>query len=391
MKIKHLFFFAAVVLMAACNKPEPTPDPKPDDKPKEKAFAVSPESITVEADATSASITVTGEVAWTVTSDNNAVSVSPAAGTGNGTIAVSFAANETENEVKANLEVFTTDELAKVKSYKIPFTQKGKAHVEPDPEPDPDPQPSVKDTTYLARWWFDASQVDVLKAHFHEEAKIDGATNVEACKPGNGGYYIEPNVSGSGRIEFYNGVDKTEINPKGRVKRVIGQWGGVVSYGTWKGDYYLLTANTEAALAAGTDIYTFFALRPNVANVPKYWMVEINDGGSWKPYLETKKVTVEGEGEVEYNLELVYEADGTPKCHDTIVDSEYKLTAATKDIQIRILAVSGAYAEGAGLPTNIGDGPAKAQQGNPVTILVGNRLADTGLPVEHHTMICVVK
>ena len=250
--------------------------------------------------------------------------------------------------------------------------------------------PVRKDTTYLARWWFDASQVEVLSEHFTEMAKVDGMVNPDACLPGNGGLYVEPNVSGSGRIEFYNGVDKTAINPNGRVKRTIALYGDVTSYGTWKGDYYLLTANTDAALPAGTDIYIFFALRPNSDNVPKYWLVEIRDGDTWKPYLKTRKVTVEGEGEVTYNLELVYEAAGDPvRAHNSIVDGEYKLTAATKDIQIRILAVSSAYAEGEGLPSIIGDGPVQTK--NPVTFLVGNRLTDVGLPVKHHTMICVVK
>ena len=204
---------------------------------------------------------------------------------------------------------------------------------------------------------------------------------------------MEPNVEGKGRIEFYNGIDKTSINPKGRVKRVIGQWGGIVSYGTWKGDYYLMTANTDAPLAAGTTIYTFFALRPNTDNVPKYWLVEIMDGNVWKPYLTTQKVTVEGEGEVEYNLEITYDNTAeTLKALDSIVDSNYKLTSDTKDVVIRILAVSSAYSctvEGAKLPEVIGDSPIKAK--NPVTIMVGNRLADTGLPVTHHTMICTIK
>jgi hypothetical protein len=150
-----------------------------------------------------------------------------------------------------------------------------------------------------------------------------------------------------------------------------------------------MTANTDQALPAGTDIYTFFALRANVDNVPRYWMVEIRDGDTWKPYLETKKVVVEGEGEVEYNLEIIYDNEAELlKCPNSIVDSEYKLTSATKDIQIRILAVSSAYAFGPGLPSVIGDSSISAK--NPVTILVGNR-ANNSEPVLHHTMICTVK
>lgn len=377
---------AAAALLAACGeKPEPTPAPAP----KEKAFSVSPSTLSVNATDTKATIDVKAEVAWTAKSDNSAFSVSPASGNGDGTITVSFPANTETSEVKAVVTVSTSDEAAKTKSYTVNITQ---AAAEPAPGPGPDPgpgpEPTERDTTYLARWWLDESQVEVLGAHFAEEAKIDGNPNPDAGLPGNGGYYVEPNVAGKGRIEFYNGIDKNSINPKGRVKRVIGKYGGIVSYGTWKGDYYLLTAETDSALPAGTDIYTFFAIRANVDNVPKYWMVEILDGDTWKPYLATKKVTVDGEGEVEYNIELVYENGAEKPCIDFIVDDEYKLTASTKNVVIRILAVSSAYAYGEGLPEVIGDSAVKAK--NPVTILVGNRLSETGNPVLHHTMICTL-
>ena len=391
---KYLTMFAAAAMVfASCSKPEdnptPTPSTDPDPTPVEKAFSVAPATIAAKADDTSTTINVTSEVAWTAKSDNASFTVNPASGNGNASITVSFPANTVESEVKANITVATTDENAKTKSYTVAITQGAAAHVEPEPDPEP-----ASDTTYLARWWFDETQAAILGVHFTEEAKLaDKSPNPEANKAGNGGYYVEPNVSGKGRIEFYNGIDKTDINPKGRVKRVIGKYGGVVSYGTWKGDYYLMTAETDEALPAGTNIYTFFALRPNVDNVPKYWLVEILDGDTWKPYLETKKVTVEGEGEVEYNLELVYDNDAADiKCIDSIVDSNYKLTASTKDVKIRILAVSSAYAYGPGLPTVIGDSSISAK--NPVTILVGNREssgASKGVPVLHHTMICTVK
>jgi len=380
---KLALFASALVLFAACGeKPDPSPSPEPE---VEASLEVSTSDISVKAADTSASINVTANCAWKAASDNSAFTLSPSSGNGNGTITVSFPANEQTSEVKAGISI-SSDGVTPALSVKVNIVQAA-AEAKPDPEPEkPSDQP---DTTYLARWWLDESQVEVLKVHFHEEAKIDGAPNPEACLPGNGGYYIEPNVSGKGRIEFYNGIDKTEINPKGRVKRVIGKYGGVVSYGTWKGDYYLLTAETDAALAAGTKVYTFFALRPNVENVPKYWMVEIMDGDTWVPYLETKKVTVEGEGEVEYNLELIYDNDAAEiKCINSIVDSNYALKNSTKNVVIRILAVSGAYAYGPGLPSVIGDSPIKTK--NPVTILVGNRESG-GEPVLHHTMICTVK
>ena len=361
---------------------------KPDDngpkKEDEAKLELSTSAISVLATDTSASFSVTANCPWKVSSDNSQFSVSPASGNGNGSVTVSFPANEFTSAVSANITV-ASDGVSPQKTLTVKITQAA-AEAKPDPQPQPEPQ---SDTTYLARWWLDESQVPVLSTHFTEEAKVDGNPNPDACLPGSGGYYVEPNVAGKGRIEFYNGIDKNSINPKGRVKRIIGKYGGIVSYGTWKGDYYLLTAETDSPLPAGTKIYTFFALRANVENVPKYWMVEILDGDTWKPYLETKKVTVEGEGEVEYNLELVYDNGAEKPCIDSIVDSDYKLTAATKDVKVRILAVSSAYAYGEGLPEVIGDSAVKAK--NPVTILVGNRLSETGNPVLHHTMICTVK
>ena len=380
-----LMAVAALAFAACGEKPEPIPTTDP--TTKEIKLEVNTTAISVKAGDTSASINVTANCPWKAESDNPAFTLSPASGEGNGTITVSFPANEAQQEVKAGITVSSNAKEGTPVSVKVNVSQ---AAAEAKPDPEPEPQPSESDTTYLARWWFDESQVTVLGEHFTEEAKIDGNTNPAACLPGNGGYYVEPNVEGKGRIEFYNGIDKTEINPKGRVKRVIGKYGGIVSYGTWKGDYYLLTANTDEALPAGTDIYTFFALRANTDNVPRYWMVEINDGGTWKPYLETKKVTVEGEGEVEYNLEIIYDNDAERvKAPDTIVDSNYKLTGSTKDVVIRILAVSSAYSYGTGLPSVIGDSPVKAK--NPVTIMVGNRLSENGDPVLHHTMICKLK
>ena len=386
-KYLALLAIASLAIVSCGEKPEPTPTPSDD----EKAFSVTPETLSVGASDTSASIEVKGEVAWSTKSDNSNFVLTPASGNGNGTVTVSFPANTSTNVVTAKITIFTDDKAAKTKSFTIPFTQAA-AEVEPTPDPGPDPEPTSRDTTYLARWWFDITQVDILNAHFAEEAKVEGNPNPDAGLPGNGGYYVEPNVSGKGRIEFYNGIDKNSINPKGRVKRVIGKYGGIVSYGTWKGDYYLLTAETDAALPAGTDIYTFFALRPNTDNVPRYWLVEILDGDTWKPYFETKKVTVSGEGEVEYNIELVYDNDAEKPCIDSIVDCEYKLTASTKNVVIRILAVSSAYYYGKvppeGLPAEIGDSPVKVK--NPVTILVGNRTAENGNPVLHHTMICTL-
>lgn len=93
------------------------------DTPK---FSVSTETLTAKAADKSVSFDVRGNVKWTVSSDNAAYTVSPASGDGAGTVAVKFAANETEKDVTVKLTVSTTAEVA-TKSYTVTLTHKGKS------------------------------------------------------------------------------------------------------------------------------------------------------------------------------------------------------------------------------------------------------------------------
>ena len=89
-------------------------------------FSISTTALTAKAGDTSASFDVKGNVKWTVSSDNAAYTVSPASGDGAGTVAVKFAANETEKDVTVKLTVSTTEEVA-TKSYTVVLTHKGKS------------------------------------------------------------------------------------------------------------------------------------------------------------------------------------------------------------------------------------------------------------------------
>ena len=93
------------------------------DTPK---FSVSTETLTAKAADKSVSFDVKGNVKWTVSSDNAAYTVSPASGDGAGTVAVKFAANETEKDVTVKLTVSTTEEVA-TKSYTVVLTHSGKS------------------------------------------------------------------------------------------------------------------------------------------------------------------------------------------------------------------------------------------------------------------------
>lgn len=89
-------------------------------------FSVSTTALTAKAGDTSASFNVGGNVKWTVSSDNAAYTVSPASGDGAGTVAVKFAANETDKDVTVKLTVSTTADVA-TKSYTVVLTHSGKS------------------------------------------------------------------------------------------------------------------------------------------------------------------------------------------------------------------------------------------------------------------------
>lgn len=88
-----------------------------------KDFGVSTTAIDVEADVTTATFKVTGEVAWTVTSSNEAFVVSPASGEGEADVTVTFPANETAEAVVAEITVATEDPGAKPKAQTVVITQ----------------------------------------------------------------------------------------------------------------------------------------------------------------------------------------------------------------------------------------------------------------------------
>lgn len=342
-------------------------------------FNVSPLEISVEADATAAEIVVEGDVAWTAAGEG--VTLEPAAGEGNGKIAVSFPANDKTEAVTYNVKVSTTVEGVTTPEFTVVITQKG---IQTGPT-----------LEMLAQWHFCTSEADVLGAHFAEDAKIDGATNPASCKPGFGDdLYCAANESGNGRIMFYNATDKTDINPKGRCKRGIGNSGEPCWYGAWLGDYIWFEATPTAPLAAGTTLNIWFTLRPNTANTLKYWLLEINDGGTWVPVGEVKTATVNGVA-VKYNIELKFDPSGagttdSPKQFNSEVDRNYTLTKAVDKVEYKVTCQSLMIADGTKVVTYIGESSGKDE--NSVVRMAGEDSSGGGsTPVTHHTWIAIVK
>lgn len=85
-------------------------------------FSVSPVSLDVSADATSAKFNVSANVAWTVESQSEGFTVNQDSGNGNAEITVSFPANETDQPVSGKVKVSTTADVA-TKEYTVTITQ----------------------------------------------------------------------------------------------------------------------------------------------------------------------------------------------------------------------------------------------------------------------------
>ena len=313
---------------------------KEDTPTEKKIFSVAPTEISVAATETTATFAITAEVEWTVTSDNDSFVPSATSGENNASITVSFPANTKKEEVKATMTVKTTAPDVEKAEYQVVITQAAAA----------DQKPAVKPAagTVLAEWYFATSQVEILNPHFNEDVK-----DPLADAPGNGGCYVEPNVKGKGRLEYYNGCDKAEAGivdqAHKRCKRSIGNYGEPVVYGTYMGDYILWSAYTEdeAPLAAGTKLRLRFTLRPNNALVMKYWLVEYLDGSEWK----VAGTANEGDG-FKYNVELKY-ASGSGNQTNTTIEPTVTLTSDTPCAQFRITAVANNNSE----------------SGNPVTLI----------------------
>lgn len=236
-----------------------------------KAFSVEPAERSAKATDTSVNFSITAEVPWTITSDNPAFVADPASGEGNASVKVSFPANTTTQEVAATLTISTTSEEVRNKQLTVVVKQ----------EAGTEEKEAVKPAagTILAEWEFEAQRIEDLRTGGIESVSLD-----DDNKPGNeGNPYVPSIVSGKGKLEYYNGTDKSAYSTK-KHKRRIGERGELCIYGSWKDDYFTWTASTEsgAPLAAGTKIQLNFALRPNAAGVMRDWKCEVLDGEEWK-------------------------------------------------------------------------------------------------------------
>ena len=260
----------------------------------------------------------------------------------------------------------------------------------------------------LAEWEFSEESASFFNEHFAYEAAKDAdkkptpESNAEGFL--NENHYCPSNIVEGGKIRFWNGSDKTAINPDGRCKRGIGEKGEPCWYGNWVGDIAYINAATEP-LQAGTKLHLWMALRPNTQNTLKYWLLEIKDGNDYAPVGEVKTVALSG-NEVKYNVELIFNPEGSkevttddagnsvypdnPQQVNTIIDREYILKANVSEVEYRLTCVSTMMADGSREATDIGDSSGK--RANPVLRFAGKGTTNGGArPVGENMRIEVVQ
>ena len=284
-----------------------------------KNLQVSTQNIIAKAADTSASFSITSDVAWTVSSSNPAFVPDPAAGEGDASVKVTFPANTATEPVSVVITVSTTDEGVVTKDLQITINQEAAMADNPAVKPAPG--------TVLAEWEFETQQVEALKA-----GGIEGVSAEDDNAVGNGGNpYVPSNISGKGKIEYYNGTDKSAVSTK-KPKRRIGERGEFVVYCSWEGDYFTWTAEPEAPLAAGTKIQVNFALRPSHEDTPKYWKCEVLDGDKW---VELSTISLD------FHKDAAGTADD-PKQINCFIKESYALTADTPLAQFKFTCTKNA-------------------------------------------------
>ena len=299
-----------------------------------KKFYVSTEELAALASQTESSFSVTAEVPWTAVSDNADFTVSPASGDGDALVKITYPANTVTEQKIVHITVATTAEDVQTQSYTIVLTQEAGKEVSPAVKPAPG--------TVLAEWEFETAQAEALRAGGFEKVSAEEDNAI-----GNGGSpYVPSNVSGKGRLEYYNGIDKTAKSTKKNKSR-IGERGEPCIYCVWVGDSILWTAEIDAPLAAGTKFKLNFALRPNTGTIMKYWQCEFLDGDEWKALGEPIVL--------EYHASAAGTAED-PKQINCLIEKTATLTKDTPCAQFRFTSTQNAQCgDGSPLEALTGD------------------------------------
>ena len=285
-------------------------------------FGVDNQTISVDAAATSASFNVTGNVDWTVSSDNTSFVVTPSSGSGAGTVNVTFPANTSATIQSAKLTVSATNEGVSPKSYTVTITQS-----------------KAISFTVIAKWKLASATATALGTHFSQSLTDAGINN-----EGYANQYIDANVSGTGQIMYWS-VDKSSINTSYKFRRTVGKYGEPLTYGQWIGDYWYFSATPSSAIEAGSTIKIQFATRAS-ATGQKYWIIEYKDGTVWKPIKATTHGTIAKDDNyaIDQSFDYNFEYGGTEVLSE--ISETAVLSSSTSLVEIRMRCVANERADG---------------------------------------------
>ena len=199
-----------------------------------KYCTVSTEALNVAAAAQSATFTIQANAAWTVSSDNSAFTVSPASGTSDATVTVSFSANETSAARVANITVSCPDASV---TKTVVLTQAGKA--------------SEEKTDVLKA--SDLAATSTSYTNFSGVTKNSGAVYAgNSAKSSAGAIQLRSNNSNSGIVSTTSGGKLKSITIKVESgDNTIDVYGSNTAY-TAASDLYATSGNTNQGTKIGS-------------------------------------------------------------------------------------------------------------------------------------------
>lgn len=141
------------------------------------------------------------------------------------------------------------------------------------------------------QWKFSAKDMPKYTPEFSNATENDLIGNTVNALPSE-------TTDGPGYISYMHNSLDLDIN--GKCVRIIGATGEPYVTGAWPGDYWMFTIPVTS-LPAGTKVH-FKGTSKTSGTGQKYWLMEYNDDGTWKPVTQTKTATVGGT-EVVYTQE----------------------------------------------------------------------------------------
>ena len=207
---------------------------------------VSVKKIEVEPQVTTASFTVLGEGEWTATCSNPDFVLSPSSGNGETNVTVTFPANRTAEEVKADITVTIGGQ-----HYTVSIIQ------------------AAVDLNIITEWAFDKS--------VSEYSETWGNGNFDKTKAGFIDSYANAST-GSGTIRFYNS-DKSDRPDDGKGMRVqTGGHGDIIVRGIVTTDYWLIECSNPMLGEIPANKQMRFEFTGHIfSGCAAYWMCEYLD------------------------------------------------------------------------------------------------------------------